>query len=405
MSPSFVNTLLSLLLIGVASASPLLERDTPAVTLQFAHHVNSLNGTKNLAQIDRARAKALVDNVTGAKGNVVSVGINNAVVTYTTQVGIGSPPTKYTLLIDTGSSNTWVGANKPYVKTSTSKDTGGTVSVTYGSGSFSGEEFKDTVTIAPKLVIKTQSIGVASQSQGFNTVDGILGIGPKDLTAGTVSNQNIVNTVTDNLFKNGKIPKNELGIFFRPATSGGGKGEMTWGGIDTTKIVGSVNYVPVTTTQPASFYWGISQTIKYGSQTILPNTQGIVDTGTTLVLLASDAFAKYETATGATPDGATGLLKITAAQYSQLKNLNFKIGTQTYSLTPNAQIWPRSLNTQIGGTAGSIYLIVGDLGSPSGQGLDFIDGYAFLERFYSVYDTTNKRVGFAKTKYTKATTN
>lgn len=304
--------------------------------------------------------------------------------------------------------------------------------MTYGSGSFSGEEFKDTVTIAPKLVIKTQSIGVASQSQGFNTVDGILGfvhsflswvvhllilnpsIGPKDLTAGTVSNQNIVNTVTDNLFKNGKIPKNELGIFFRPATSGGGKGEMTWGGIDTTKIVGSVNYVPVTTTQPASFYWGISQTIKYGSQTILPNTQGtscptkslrrrvwknyegIVDTGTTLVLLASgatnifyhvdsiteshpaDAFAKYETATGATPDGATGLLKITAAQYSQLKNLNFKIGTQTYSLTPNAQIWPRSLNTQIGGTAGSIYLIVGDLGSPSGQGLDFIDGYAFL---------------------------
>lgn len=45
-------------------------------------------------------------------------------VTYTTSVGVGSPATQYTLLIDTGSSNTWVGAGKAYVKTSTSKSTG-----------------------------------------------------------------------------------------------------------------------------------------------------------------------------------------------------------------------------------------------------------------------------------------
>jgi hypothetical protein len=31
-------------------------------------------------------------------------------VTYTASVGVGSPATDYTLLIDTGSSNTWVGA-------------------------------------------------------------------------------------------------------------------------------------------------------------------------------------------------------------------------------------------------------------------------------------------------------
>lgn len=41
----------------------------------------------------------------------------------------------------------------------------------------------------------------------------------------------------------------------------------------------------------------------------------------------------------------------------------------------------------------------------SGSGLDFINGYTFLERFYAVYDTTNKRVGFATTSNTKATTN
>jgi cathepsin E len=63
------------------------------------------------------------------------------------------------------------------------------------------------------------------------------------------------------------------------------------------------------------------------------------------------------------------------------------------------------LNTFIGGVAGDFYLIVGDLGTNSGEGLDFINGQTFLERFYSVFDTGNKRVGLATTSFTTATTN
>ena len=77
----------------------------------------------------------------------------------------------------------------------------------------------------------------------------------------------------------------------------------------------------------------------------------------------------------------------------------------SYGLTANAQIWPRSLNTEIGGTSGDIYLVVNDIGSDSGEGLDFINGYAFLERFYSIFDPTNSRLGFASTQYTDATSN
>jgi hypothetical protein len=77
----------------------------------------------------------------------------------------------------------------------------------------------------------------------------------------------------------------------------------------------------------------------------------------------------------------------------------------TYALTPNGQIWPRALNTYIGGSSSYIYLIVSSIGAPSGEGLDFINGYTFLERFYSVFDTTNSQVGFATTEYTTATTN
>jgi hypothetical protein len=48
-------------------------------------------------------------------------------------------------------------------------------SVTYGSGSFSGDEFLDTVDLGGGLTISNQSIGAANTSQGFDGVDGILG--------------------------------------------------------------------------------------------------------------------------------------------------------------------------------------------------------------------------------------
>jgi cathepsin E len=85
--------------------------------------------------------------------------------------------------------------------------------------------------------------------------------------------------------------------------------------------------------------------------------------------------------------------------------LLFSYPQATFELTANAQLWPRSLNTEIGGTASSIYLIINDIGTTSGQGLDFINGYTFLERFYVVLDTTHKAVGLANTPFTHATTN
>jgi hypothetical protein len=144
----------------------------------------------------------------------------------------------------------------------------------------------------------------------------------------------------------------------------------------------------------------------YGSHTtILNTTSGIVDTGTTLLLIATDAFDAYQKATGGVPDQSTGLLSITQEQYDNLQSLFFKIGNNTYELTKNAQIWPRALNSVLGGDESSIYLITADLGNNSGSGLDFIDGFGFLQRFYSVYDTSNSRLGLATTPNTDAETN
>lgn len=204
-------------------------------------------------------------------------------------------------------------------------------------------------------------------------------------------------------------------------------GELTFGGTDDSRFTGTISYVPVTSTSPASSFWGIDQTITYGSATggtqILKKSSGIVDTGTTLLLLATDAFQAYQRTTGATIDSSTGLLTLSQSQFNKLKSLFFHIGNATFELTPNAQIWPRSLNSTIGGHEGKIYLVTADMGSLSGAGLDFINGFAFckysifntlkdrllarfsVQRFYSVYDTGNSRVGLANTQFTTATTN
>jgi pepsin A len=93
-------------------------------------------------------------------------------------------------------------------------------SVSYGSGSFSGNEYTDTVTFSSSLKISKQSIGVATTSSGFSDVDGILGVGPVDLTVGTLSEKSkSIPTVTDSLFANKAITSHTLGIFFQPTGS------------------------------------------------------------------------------------------------------------------------------------------------------------------------------------------
>ncbi|KAF9481152.1 acid protease [Pholiota conissans] len=336
-----------------------------------------------------------------------SIDVTDAGVTYTISVGVGSPATDYTLLIDTGSSNTWVGADKSYKSTSTSHSTRKQVNVTYGSGSFSGTEFTDQVSLGGNLIIKSQSIGVASKATGFQGVDGILGIGPVDLTAGTVSGTPNVPTVMDNLFGQKTIPTESLAISFNPTTSNGEvNGELSFGSTDSSRFTGEIAFTPITKTSPASQYWGIDQTITYGSSgSPILTSAGIVDTGTTLLLIATDAFNAYQDATGATMDQATGLLTVTDDQLSNMESLFFEIGSTTFEFTANAQLWPRSLNSVIGGEDGKNYLIVSDLGSNSGSGLDFINGFGWLQRFYSVFDTTDSRVGIATTPFTDATTN
>jgi hypothetical protein len=71
-------------------------------------------------------------------------------------------------------------------------------------------------------------------------------IGPNVLSVGLLypDNNTIVQTVTDNLYLQGKIQKNQVAVSFEPTTSFPTvNGELTFGADDPTKYIGDINYL------------------------------------------------------------------------------------------------------------------------------------------------------------------
>ncbi|KAG2365553.1 acid protease [Suillus spraguei] len=404
-------SLLALLLALSITGSPVEVRNSPIIPL--TRRLNFSNATIDLVQHDKARVAAFGDYHTHGR-RAESIPVLFSRLKYTVALGVGSPPTKYNLVVDSGSAITWIGGRTPYDNTGVS--TGQRVRTTYGglgssTVSFSGTIFSETVTLGGDLTI-VYDLAVASTRTRRNIrYDGILGIGPRYLTANTMKdNPGTYPTFTECLVDDSAIGQNLVGIFFQPIIRDRDTdvvGELSFGEIDYTKCTDNIVYTPITDISPSSEFWGIKQSITYGDTAILDDFAGIIDTGSHYISLASDAYDKYKTETGATFDQPTGLLRITPQQYNDLRELKFHINTQIFSLIPNAQIWPRSLNHKLrgGGENGGIYLIVEKLPTETGAGLDFIVGYTFMQRFYVVLDGDNRRVGFAPTPFTPADTN
>ncbi|KAM3532974.1 hypothetical protein MY4038_003789 [Beauveria bassiana] len=377
-------------------ASP-VQQQSGIATLQLKQ-VNRAKSASEIAEHSKARIASFGaggDKATGPKSGPAE----NLVVSYVANVTVGSGT--YELIVDTGSSNTWIGADKAYNPGPNSKDTGHSVQVGYGSGGFYGEEYLDTVTIAG-LSVSGQGVGVASYSQGFNQgVDGIFGVGPVALTKNTVADEATVPTFLNNLFKKKLIPEEVFSVYFHPETGGDSNdvnGELTFGGVDSTKFSGQISYVPTQKSGGAAPFWGVSASFQYGSKKLGNTNAGIVDTGTTLIALPDAAYKAFLTASGGAYDQATQFVR-----YSKRPTSSFSItlGSTTYTLAPDQYLVPKDQYANLEGFNPSYYYAwIGDGGSgvdEYGNAVpDAVIGQKFLEHYYSVYDTTNSRVGFAK---------
>ncbi|KAF9347448.1 hypothetical protein BGX26_001050 [Mortierella sp. AD094] len=325
----------------------------------------------------------------------------NALYSYYIEVDLGHPAQKTELLFDTGSSLVWV-ADSQFVpsKSSTANDLKFSGILEYGSGNVTIDFYKDNLAIDGYKI--SQTFGVASDVSAIG-VNGIIGFGPIDL-AGVTNQKNQtyeIPTPMDGLRSSHQISTEVVGVDFRPIWNGAqqvANGEIDLGGIDHSKYKGKLTYIPVTKKSPAKYYWGVDiPRISFGNHVAATGRAGIVDTGTTLILLQKDILDKvFSYVPGAGFDSNSTLYTVPHGQLNKLKDITFTIGGKPFSLTPQQYIIPQNQYSNWGLTKGVHYTYFSTLGF--GAGLDAIIGQKFLENYYSVYDTTNNRVGLAPRK-------
>ncbi|TDL18999.1 acid protease [Rickenella mellea] len=346
---------------------------------------------------------------------------------------------QWTVVPDTGSAFTWVGAKPP----KTHKDSGhpqtskfkGTknVKLEYGTGDCEVDIVDDKVVIGlssaanAHIEIPSQTLGAMTKSSPhFNEMDGILGIGDASLTD-DLTDKGEIPTVIDNYFKaNPTLPKKHLGIYFCPVDLN--KGHITIGDSEeydhahpTASILRSpIHWVPRATKYPAKYYHGLDLQVSYdniplgkaavatGATPKFDKLTGITDTGTTGILMHNDIVKAYLKNFGFSQDQATGYYIVTDAVYATMKSLFFHLldasGTEIAKLefVPNAQVMCKSRQSMIAGhKTGHRYLLMKDFHNKF-PGLDFLLGYSFLQRFYTVIDHSKSPhpLGFAETEHT-----
>ncbi|XVF87769.1 hypothetical protein PTKIN_Ptkin18bG0147300 [Pterospermum kingtungense] len=175
---------------------------------------------------------------------------------YFGEIGVGTPPQKFTVIFDTGSSNLWVPSSKCYFsvacyfhskykasESSTYKKNGKPASIQYGTGAISGFFSNDNVQVGG-LVVKDQEFIEATKEPGVTFLaakfDGILGLGFQEISVGDSV------PVWYNMIKQGLIKDPVFSFWLNRKVGEEEGGEIVFGGADPNHYKGKHTYVPVT---------------------------------------------------------------------------------------------------------------------------------------------------------------
>ncbi|CAO3676145.1 unnamed protein product [Rhizopus stolonifer] len=330
----------------------------------------------------------------------------NVDLAYLIQIHIGTPPQPFYLLLDTGSSSTWVplegctnNCGYPYhslqpSRSSTFNTSYLPFSIHYGEGFSSGYYAKDTVTVNG-VAIPEVNFAVSDYNDGEITMDGadgILGIGPDNLSLFDNPENKMIPTLVTTMYDKGFISQKVFSVYFQPLWPGQQRinGEIVFGGVEPRHIIGDVKYVPVSSRKEYSDYWAADiHSIKVGSHIRHFNNRitAMVDTGSTLIYLPKESVNDlFNSIKGARRDSSGQY--IIPCKASNLPNISIRLNTTDYVITPQDYVITSGTLTY---SKDFCYTYIQD--SPSF--VDAILGYGFLQQYVSVYDHENKRIGFA----------
>ncbi|CAH8323493.1 unnamed protein product [Eruca vesicaria subsp. sativa] len=256
------------------------------------------------------------DNNLGGSGDADIVALKNYLdAQYYGEIAIGTPPQKFTVIFDTGSSNLWVPSGKCYFslscffhakykssRSSTYKKHGTRAAIHYGSGSISGFFSYDAVTVGD-LVVKNQASYYlfefieATSEPGLTFLvakfDGLLGLGFQEISVGNAT------PVWYNMLKQGLIKKPVFSFWLNRDPKSEEGGELVFGGVDPKHFKGEHTYVPVT--QRGYWQFEMGEVLIAGKSTGYCGSgcSAIADSGTSLLAGPTAVIAMINKAIGA----------------------------------------------------------------------------------------------------------
>ncbi|THH28918.1 hypothetical protein EUX98_g5271 [Antrodiella citrinella] len=377
---------LALLAVCLAAAIPSTFADSPK--LLKTHFTSTLLQSHSTSHAGNSKLAA-------SSGSPIDAPTSNAVLKVVASVVTGKNQTFSDVLIDTGSAILWVGAEDAFESGPNTKPLGD-FSIGYGAGGAKGPAYADTVTIGDATV-KSQIIGAANSTTGFNLVkpiDGILGLGPADSNAGQITGHNSTPTFVESLVNEGTIQRAIFGIHISSLDPSSGQeiteGEISFGGVDEDKIIGDVVWLPQLT--PTNFRWSFNaSSLSFGSLQLVNTTMPArTDTGVLLVGLPFDSmFAVLHAVPGATiiDDGILeGYLAFPSnVTADSLPPLSLGLGNQIFDLPASKYLVPKTLYPSLNLTEDVVYSWMGSAGQGS-----YMLGQKWLEGIYSAYDMEGK---------------
>ncbi|XP_059313378.1 cyprosin-like [Lycium ferocissimum] len=246
---------------------------------------------------------------------------------YYGEIGVGSPPQKFKVIFDTGSSNLWVPSSRCYFsvacwfhskykasKSSTYSRNGESCSIRYGTGSISGYFSQDNVQVGD-LVVKDQVFIEATREPSITFIiakfDGILGLGFQEICVGNAT------PVWYNMVGQGLVKEPVFSFWFNRDANAKEGGELVFGGVDTKHFKGNHTYVPLTQKGYWQFNMGDFLIGNASTGYCADGCAAIVDSGTSLLAGPTTIVTQLNHAIGA--EGIVSMeCKTIVSQYGEM---------------------------------------------------------------------------------------
>ena len=370
-----------------------LATEDPALLKKWENYLNEVRDIRGIPRTSAPHSVPLVDYQDAQ---------------YYGSIGIGTPAQNFTVIFDTGSSNLWVPSstcpktdiacqthNRYYSsKSSTYVPNGTAFEIQYGTGAGKGFISQDTVWLGG-LQVRNQQFTEMTAEPGVVFVaarfDGICGFAFDSISVDHVT------PVWYNILDQQLVSEPVFAFWLSQSPSDTNGGEMTLGGVDTTRYTGALTTVPLA----SETYWLISVGgFSLGNQYLDWGTPGkqyaIVDTGTSLIAGPSAQMDALNKQLGASVVNGEGIFS-ECPDFSTLPTFAVTISGVQFQLTPKDYILQvtnsRGQTSCISGFAG-----IPGLTPPPPYDTDFaiILGDVFIATYYSIFDFGAKAIHFAK---------